>query len=132
MQDREDTAAKTSEGLSDAQEHLSAWKRERNRRVNNVELVLTVARGQLEVEAGDTEPEVPGAVLLTESVVRKLNQEIERLGESKLAAMTESKDFRAGTRMLQWEKDKLLMELGDLQAKWTDIQQIKVLYLGFL
>ncbi len=39
--------------------------------------------------------------------------------------MTEGKDFRAGTRMLQWEKDKLSMELGDLQAKWTDIQQTK-------
>ena len=50
----------------------------------------------------------------------------QRLGESKLTAMTESKDFRVGTRMLRWEKDKLSMELEDLQAKWTDIQQTKV------
>ena len=40
--------------------------------------------------------------------------------------MTESKDFRAGTRLLRWEKDKLTMELKDLQAKWTEIQQTKV------
>ena len=40
--------------------------------------------------------------------------------------MTESKEFRAGTRMLRWEKDRLSMELEDLQARWTDIQQTKL------
>ena len=50
----------------------------------------------------------------------------QRLGESKLSAMTESKDFRSGTRTLLWEKDKLAMEYQDLQMKWTEIQQTKV------
>ena len=40
--------------------------------------------------------------------------------------MTESKDFRSGTRTLLWEKDKLAMEYQDLQMKWTEIQQTKV------
>jgi hypothetical protein len=40
--------------------------------------------------------------------------------------MIESKDFRAGTRLLRWEKDKLSLELEDLHAKWADIQQTKV------
>jgi hypothetical protein len=40
--------------------------------------------------------------------------------------MTESKDFRSGTRLLQWEKEKLTMEYADLQAKWTEIQQTKL------
>ncbi len=40
--------------------------------------------------------------------------------------MTESKDFRAGTRMLRWEKEKLAMEMEDLKAKWAEIQQTKV------
>ena len=40
--------------------------------------------------------------------------------------MTESKDFRVGTRALQWERDRLDMELEDLQARWKEIQQIKV------
>ena len=51
---------------------------------------------------------------------------MQRLGESKLSAMTESKDFRSGTRTLLWEKDKLAMEYQDLQMKWTEIQQTKV------
>ena len=50
----------------------------------------------------------------------------QRLGESKLSAMTESKDFRIGTRLLLWEKERLTMEYEDLQAKWTEIQQTKV------
>ena len=40
--------------------------------------------------------------------------------------MKESKDFRSGTRLLLWEKDKLTMEYEDLQMKWTEIQQTKV------
>ena len=40
--------------------------------------------------------------------------------------MKESKDFRSGTRLLQWEKEKLSMEYEDLQMKWTEIQQTKV------
>ena len=40
--------------------------------------------------------------------------------------MKESKDFRSGTRLLQWEKEKLTMEYADLQMKWTEIQQTKV------
>ncbi len=76
VQDRQEMATKTAQGLSDAQEQLVRWKKERNRLVNNVELVLTVSRGQLEIPINQTEPEVPGAVLLTESVVTKLNQEI--------------------------------------------------------
>ena len=44
--------------------------------------------------------------------------------------MTESKDFRSGTRTLLWEKDKLAMEYQDLQMKWTEIQQTKVRIRG--
>merc|ERR1719479_293250 len=40
--------------------------------------------------------------------------------------MKESKDFRSGTRLLQWEKEKLTMEYEDLQMKWTEIQQTKL------
>ena len=42
--------------------------------------------------------------------------------------MKESKDFRSGTRLLLWEKDKLSMEYEDLQMKWTEIQQTKVIF----
>ena len=56
----------------------------------------------------------------------KLSILFQRLGESKLSAMTESKDFRSGTRLLLWEKEKLTMEFDDLQMKWTEIQQTKV------
>ena len=44
--------------------------------------------------------------------------------------MKESKDFRSGTRLLQWEKEKLSMEYEDLQMKWTEIQQTKVKQLN--
>ena len=46
--------------------------------------------------------------------------------------MTESKDFRIGTRLLLWEKERLSMEYEDLQAKWTEIQQTKVHLFNYL
>ncbi len=63
---------------------------------------------------------------MNETVFKRPNLMIQRLGESKLSAMTESKDFRIGTRLLLWEKQRLSMEYEDLQAKWTEIQQTKV------
>jgi hypothetical protein len=51
---------------------------------------------------------------------------LQKLGESKLAAMTEGQDFRAGTKSLLWERDRLELELRDLRAKWTDIHHTKV------
>jgi hypothetical protein len=65
---------------------------------------------------------------MNETVFKKLYclTIFQRLGESKLSAMTESKDFRIGTRLLLWEKQRLSMEYEDLQAKWTEIQQTKV------
>ena len=56
----------------------------------------------------------------------RLNADIQKLGDSKMSAMVESKEFRSGTRMLLWEKEKLTKEYEDLQAKWTEIQQTKL------
>lgn len=48
------------------------------------------------------------------------------MGESKIATMIESSEFRAGTSSLEWERDKLIMELEDLNMKWNEIQHTKV------
>ena len=56
---------------------MTDWRRKKNLQVNNVQMVLTVPRGQLEVPVDETNPRVEEAVLLTEGVIAKLNQEIE-------------------------------------------------------
>ena len=66
--------------------------------LNNAELVLAVTRGQLEVTPDIMTPNLGGAILITESTISRLNQDIQRLGDSKMCAMVESKEFRSGTR----------------------------------
>ena len=55
---------------------LSRFSRESNRRINNVDLVLTLKRGQIEVETQDLVPELGGAVLLKEGLISNLNGDI--------------------------------------------------------
>jgi len=45
--------------------------------LNNTEIVLALEQGQLEVKPQDMAPNLQGATLITESVIVKLNQEIE-------------------------------------------------------
>ena len=126
VDEREAEAAALEQALTEAIEGLETWRKDRNYRLNNTEIVLTVPQGQLEVKPKLLQPNLEGAILITEPVITKLNQDIQKLGDSKLSAMTESKDFRSGTRSLLWEEEKLTLEYEDLQAKWTEIQQTKL------
>jgi septal ring factor EnvC (AmiA/AmiB activator) len=58
--------------------------------------------------------------------VEDLNGSIRQLGEQKIAAMTESKDFRKGIHILEWEHKKMVMQIEDLLNKARTIQMLKV------
>jgi len=126
VMEREAAAQFIATELEQAVSGLEVWRKDRNYKLNNTEVLFAITQGQLEVDPQKMSPYIPGASLITESMITKLNLEIQRLGESKLSAMKESKDFRSGTRLLQWEKEKLSMEYEDLQMKWTEIQQTKL------
>ena len=59
-----------------AREYLESWRKEKNYQVNNVGILLAVTRGQMEMDVSDQEPHLQNAVLLTESVITKLNSDI--------------------------------------------------------
>ena len=75
---------KTSAMVVEANKRMEDCRRERNFAVNNAEIVLTLPRGQIEFERREEEidedadfnPLLKGAVLLTDSVVDKLNHDI--------------------------------------------------------
>jgi len=46
--------------------------------------------------------------------------------QNKIDAMLESKDFRKGIHMLEWERRRLEMEIHDLTVKAQDIQMLKL------
>ena len=78
-------------------------------------------RGQVEVGMDVMEPTAKDAIIITNSVIDKLNDEIVRLGEAKMVAMQESKEYRKGSLHLRWnlaEKDffdQITIDIFELQ-----------------
>ncbi len=63
--------------MAELKSTAESWRKQKNRTINNVDVVLTLKRGQIEVERTDTSPKIEGALLLTENVIGKLNHDIE-------------------------------------------------------
>lgn len=111
------------DGISDTQNKL---KDDRQRFNLNLEVQLLLKQGQVEVDSGSFIHDYKDSALLHRSVVEELNNNIKQLGESKIASMVESKDFRMGIIQLEWEHKKMLMNIEDFQNKMKDIQFMKV------
>jgi len=94
--------------------------------INNRQVQLMLKRGQVEVGMDVMEPTAKDAIIITNSVIDKLNDEIVRLGEAKMVAMQESKEYRKGSLHLRWEHQRLSMQKEDLEEKWREIQQTKL------
>lgn len=92
----------------------------------NLEIQLLLKQGQVEVDATNFIHDYKDSALIHRSVVEELNSNIKQLGESKIASMVESKDFRKGIIQLEWEQKRMLMQMEDLQNKMKDIQFMKV------
>ncbi|CAG5125993.1 unnamed protein product, partial [Candidula unifasciata] len=105
---------------------LSKLKEDEQRFILNLEVQLLLKQGQIEVDSGPFIQDFRDSVLIHRSVVEDLNATIKQLGESKIASMVESKDFRKGIIQLEWEHRKMSMEMEDLESKMKDIQFIKV------
>ncbi|XP_077865529.1 LOW QUALITY PROTEIN: cilia- and flagella-associated protein 43-like [Saccoglossus kowalevskii] len=92
----------------------------------NLEIQFLLKQGQIEVFPGPFIYDHSDSILIHRGVVEDLNATIRQLGEQKIAAMTESKDFRKGIHVLEWEHKKNLMQIEDLMNKARDIQMLKV------
>ena len=55
----------------------------------------------MEVETDIMEPVSKDCMIITDSVIEKLNEDIVRLGEAKIQAMQESKEYRKGSLHLR-------------------------------
>ena len=51
---------------------------------------------------------------------------LQMLGESKVLAMNESKEFKKGIHQLEWEKRRMIMQMEDLQSRARYIQMLKL------
>lgn len=68
----------------------------------NVEHIYELKQGQIEVPQAPIVTDYSDAILIHRSVVEKLNEEVIALGNAKVEALTEIKDYRKGIHGLEW------------------------------
>ena len=75
--EREAAAQFIATELEQAVSGLEVWRKDRNYKLNNTEVLFAITQGQLEVDPQKMSPYIPGASLITESMITKLNLEIQ-------------------------------------------------------
>ncbi|XP_072177751.1 cilia- and flagella-associated protein 43-like [Diadema setosum] len=126
LQRRQEEDERLKSDIEDLIDALNRLREERLRFTCNLEVQLVLKQGQVEIDCGSFIPEYGDSVLLHRSVVEDLNASIRQLGELKITAMKESKDFRKGIHVLEWEHKKMIMQIEDLLDKAKTIQILKV------
>ncbi|XP_043568822.1 cilia- and flagella-associated protein 43 isoform X2 [Chiloscyllium plagiosum] len=92
----------------------------------NLMVQLVLKQGQVEVTSSDFIPDYSNSIFLHKGVVEDLNSTIQLLGEKKVASMVECKDFRKKIVQVEWECQKMLMQMDDLHNKIRDILKFKI------
>uniref|UniRef100_F6U441 Cilia- and flagella-associated protein 43 n=1 Tax=Ciona intestinalis TaxID=7719 RepID=F6U441_CIOIN len=92
----------------------------------NLEVQFLLKQGQVEINCGPFISDYSDSILIHRGVVEDLNGTIRTLGESKVAAMTESKDFKKGIHQLEWERKRMVMQMEDLHNRARHIQMLKL------
>lgn len=108
-------------------EELGQLRKSRLNDALNLEIVVKIKQGQVEIaHSDDFEPDYDSAVLIDRSAVETLNEEVVKLAEVKVQHMTEKMKKQSGIHKLEWEHRRLGMEAEDLHRKTKDIQMLRV------
>ncbi|XP_070541265.1 cilia- and flagella-associated protein 43-like isoform X2 [Ptychodera flava] len=126
LQRRQEEDENLKAEIEELLERINNVQEEKLRFMCNLEVQFLLKQGQVEVDPGPFVYDHTDSILIHRGVTEDLNATIRQLGEQKIAAMTESKDFRKGIHVLEWEHNKNLMKIEDLLNKARDIQSLKV------
>ena len=99
---REETHSVVEERLNGLKEVLDRFREAKANLISNREIQLVLKRGQMEVAMHDMDPVAKECLIVTDSTINKLNDDILMLGEAKLVAMQESKEYRSGSLHLRY------------------------------
>ncbi|KND03537.1 uncharacterized protein SPPG_01017 [Spizellomyces punctatus DAOM BR117] len=92
----------------------------------DLEVLVGLKQGQVEVPQAPVVTDYSDAVLVHRSVVERLNEAIVALGQTKVAALREMKEYRRGIHALEWETKMLDFQAESLTLRTRDIQLLRV------
>ncbi|KAI9094382.1 hypothetical protein DFS34DRAFT_665339 [Phlyctochytrium arcticum] len=92
----------------------------------DLEVLVGLKQGQVEVPQAPVVTDYSDAVLVHRSVVERLNEAIVALGQTKVDALKEMKEYRRGIHALEWETKMLDFQAESLTQRTRDIQLLRV------
>ena len=98
---RRETNTALESKIIELKKHQEEFLQTKTELINNRQIQLMMKRGQVEVDLDIMEPVAKECLIITDSVIEKLNDDIVRLGEAKIQAMQESKEYRKGSLHLR-------------------------------
>ena len=101
VEQRRETHCVIETRIVEMRKHQEDFLQSKAELINNRQIQLMMKRGQVEVELDIMEPVAKDCMIITDSVIDKLNDDIVRLGEAKIQAMQESKEYRKGSLHLR-------------------------------
>ncbi|KAJ3135363.1 Cilia- and flagella-associated protein 43 [Physocladia obscura] len=105
---------------------LAAFAEYRFHTTYNQEKLFELKQGQVEVPQAPVVTDYSDAGLIHRGVVEKLNESIVSLGNTKVDALKEMKEYRKGIHALEWENKMLDFQAEDLVIRTRDIQLLRV------
>ncbi|ORY35132.1 WD40 repeat-like protein [Neocallimastix californiae] len=94
--------------------------------IYNLECLFQLKQGQVEYPQSLVVTDYSDAVLINRKIIEQLNEIILSLGNSKIEALKEMKEYRKGISALEWENKVLDFQADDLILKTKHIQLLRV------
>jgi uncharacterized protein involved in tolerance to divalent cations len=94
--------------------------------IYNLECLFQLKQGQVEYPQSLVVTDYSDAVLINRNIIEQLNKIILNLGNSKIEALKEMKEYRKGISALEWENKVLDFQADDLILKTKHIQLLRV------
>lgn len=108
------------------QRELHEHKDLMDRELYDIELLLKLKQGQVEVPQAAVVTDYSDAIVIGKEVVESRNHRIIEIGKQKVNVLNQTKEFRKNLNLLQWELDMLALQTTDLEERTKDVHMLRV------
>lgn len=113
--------------IGELQETIRARAEERMRGMLDLELLVVLKQGQVEVQhSNDFDPNYSSAILIHRAAIEDLNANLRKLAEAKVDHLKQRMELRKGIHRLEWEHKRLDLEISDVTERSREIQLMRV------